>query len=72
MKGCPWIKWGRGKGRALAWPYPLPKIPFPGDVCTLSDVDLAMINTVLQGYSKQMLENPDITQLARPASTGSV
>jgi uncharacterized protein YbjT (DUF2867 family) len=57
--------------KAVAWPYPLWKILFPGAVCTLRDVGLAMINAVLQGYSKQTLENPDIAQLARTTSTGS-
>ncbi|NTV45273.1 MAG: epimerase [Chlorobiales bacterium] len=48
--------------------YPLFKILFPGAVCTMSNLGLAMINTVLEGYPKQILENPDIAQLARTTS----
>jgi hypothetical protein len=72
MKACACIKQGRGNGRALAWPYLLWKILLPGDVCTLGDVGFAMINAVLQGDWKQILEYPDISQLARRASTGSL
>jgi hypothetical protein len=47
------------------WPYPLWKVLFPGAISTLSDVGFAMINATLYGYSKQVLENLDIAQLAR-------
>jgi hypothetical protein len=51
--------------KVLMWPYPLWKVLFPGAISTLSDVGLAMINATLYGYSKQVLENSDIAQLAR-------
>jgi uncharacterized protein YbjT (DUF2867 family) len=54
--------------KVVAWPYPLWKALFPGAVCTLRDVGLAMINTVLKGYPKQILENPDIAELASTTS----
>lgn len=57
--------------KVVAWPYPLWKVLFPIAVCTLEDVGLAMIQAVLHGYSKQILENLDISQLARTVSADS-
>ena len=51
--------------------YPLLKFLSPGNVCTLEDVGLAMINAVEVGYQKQILENIDITQLAKIKSDKS-
>jgi hypothetical protein len=51
--------------------YPLLKFLSPGNVCTLEDVGLAMINAVEVGYQKQILENMDITQLAKIKSGDS-
>ncbi len=45
--------------------YPLWRTLFPKYVCTLEDMGLAMIYAVRIGYSKQILENTDIAQLAR-------
>jgi hypothetical protein len=56
--------------KILMWPYPLWKVLFPGAISTLSDVGLAMINATLYGYSKQVLENLDIAQLARTKTGG--
>lgn len=44
--------------------YPLFKTIFPNHGCKLEDLGTAMINVVQIGYSKQTLENGDITQLA--------
>lgn len=57
--------------KVMAWPYPLWKVLFPGAVSTLEDVGLAMIQAVLHGYPKQILENRDISQLARTTLGGS-
>jgi uncharacterized protein YbjT (DUF2867 family) len=54
--------------KVLAWPYPLWKVLFPRAVCTLEDVGLAMIEAVLHGSSKRILENLDITHLAGTTS----
>lgn len=51
--------------RMLAWPYPLWKFLAPGAVCTLEDLGRAMITASLAGYEKSVLENRDITSLAR-------
>ena len=49
----------------IGWMYPLLRVLLPNQVSTLSDVGLAMINSVLKGYSKQVLEIKDINSLAR-------
>jgi uncharacterized protein YbjT (DUF2867 family) len=46
--------------KILAWPYPLWKFFFPGGVCKLQELGLAMIHVALSGYSKSILENRDI------------
>lgn len=44
--------------------YPLMRLLFPGRTCTMRDVGQAMINSVLNSYSKQILEVNDIRLLA--------
>jgi uncharacterized protein YbjT (DUF2867 family) len=51
--------------KALSWMYPVWRALFPRYVTTLKEVGLAMINCVTKGYDKQILEVPDIVQLAR-------
>lgn len=45
--------------------YPLLRLLLPNQVSTLRDVALAMINAVLKGYPKQVLEVKDINALAK-------
>jgi hypothetical protein len=45
--------------------YPLLKVLSPKNVCTLEDVGLAMIHASEIGYHKNILENMDITHLAK-------
>jgi hypothetical protein len=56
------IKWYY---KAIGWLYPLLHALFPNQVSTMRDVGLAMINSVLKGYPKQVLEIRDINLLAR-------
>jgi uncharacterized protein YbjT (DUF2867 family) len=42
--------------------YPIWKTLFPKHVCTLKDLGLSMINTTLNGYDKQVLDNIDIAK----------
>lgn len=49
----------------IGWAYPLLHRLLPNQVSTLTDVGTAMINSVLQGYPKQVLEIKDINALAR-------
>jgi uncharacterized protein YbjT (DUF2867 family) len=58
--------------KALTLLFPLWKILSPKNVCTLEDVGIAMIHAVGVGYQKQILENMDITQLAKTRLSGSV
>ena len=50
--------------------YPLWKALIPQYVCTLEDLGLAMIKAAETGYSKQVMENVDITRLARAGAGG--
>jgi hypothetical protein len=51
--------------KVLGYSYPIWKLLSPKNVCTLEEVGLAMIQAVRVGYSKKVLENLDIAQLAR-------
>ena len=51
--------------KVLGLLYPLWKRIFPGYVCTLEDLGLAMIASARQGYSSRILENKDIALAAR-------
>lgn len=55
--------------KAVAWPYPLWKTLFPGTVCRLEDLGLAMIHVVTSGHSLPVLGNLDITRLAQSANS---
>lgn len=44
--------------------YPMLKMLFPNSVLTMQEVGLAMINSVLKGYPKQILEAKDIKTLS--------
>jgi len=56
------IKW---YFKALGGLYPLLHLVLPNQVSTMRDVGLAMINSVLKGYPKQVLEIRDINSLAK-------
>jgi uncharacterized protein YbjT (DUF2867 family) len=49
----------------IGWLYPLLRVLLPNQVSTMRDVGLAMINSVLKGYPKQILERRDIDALAK-------
>jgi uncharacterized protein YbjT (DUF2867 family) len=51
--------------KVLFWLYPILKLISPNSVIALKDVGLAMINAVLIGYEKQILEVKDIPLLAQ-------
>jgi uncharacterized protein YbjT (DUF2867 family) len=55
----------KGYYKFIGWLYPLLKAIIPGHVSTLQEVGLAMINSVLKGYSKPVLEIKDIKILAK-------
>ena len=48
----------------VTWMYPLARPLFPGYFITLKELGLAMINSVLYGFDKKILEAKDISGLA--------
>lgn len=48
----------------LSWLFPVIKLFAPNAVVKLKDIGIAMINTVIKGYEKQILEVSDIKILA--------
>jgi uncharacterized protein YbjT (DUF2867 family) len=54
----------KGFYKVLGALTPLLKLLFPGNVMMMHEVGLAMINSVLKGYSKQVLEVSDMKKLA--------
>jgi hypothetical protein len=56
--------------KVLGLLYPVWKFLSPKNVCTLENLGLAMIKASLSGFSKQILENLDIAQLAGTTSEG--
>ena len=48
------------------WLYPVVHPLFPGSFGTLKDLGLAMINSVIRGSDKKVLNSSDIATLARP------
>jgi nucleoside-diphosphate-sugar epimerase len=51
--------------RLLAWIYPIGRTLYPAGFCTLQEVGEAMINAVIKGYPKRILDVKDIVQLAK-------
>ncbi len=49
----------------VTWLYPIVRLIFPKYVSTLKEMCLAMINAVIKGYEKQVLEVKDIVVLAK-------
>lgn len=65
MKATPGQKNLKWLYKSFEWTYPLLRVFLPNQVSTLREVAVAMINTVLKGYSKQILEVKDIKILAK-------
>lgn len=55
------VKWPY---KAIGSLYPILHFLFPNNVSTMAQVGLAMINSVLKGYDKSVLEVKDIKELA--------
>ncbi|TDO24311.1 NAD-dependent epimerase/dehydratase family protein [Pedobacter duraquae] len=55
----------KGYYKVINWMFPLLKALFPNQSITLHELGKSMINSVLKGYSKQILEVADIKRLAR-------
>jgi uncharacterized protein YbjT (DUF2867 family) len=65
MKAAPYAKNTPNLYKYLGWMYPMLKAMFPGSACLLSEVGLAMINTVNKGPEKKILEVKDIIELSK-------
>jgi hypothetical protein len=65
MKTTPGQKNIKGWYKYIAWLYPIGRKLYPAGFCTLREVGQAMINVVLKGYPKAILEVPDIVALAK-------
>lgn len=55
----------KGYYKLIGSVYLLLKLLFPNNVSTMKEVGLSMINSVSKGYSKSILEVPDIKELAK-------
>ena len=64
MKPTPGQKNVKGYYKVISSLSPVLKLLFPGQIITIREVGQAMINSVLKGYSKQVLEIKDIKALA--------
>lgn len=65
MKPTPGQRNVKGYYKVIGSLYPVLRVLFPSLGSTMSEVGLAMINSVLKGYPKQVLEVKDIKALAR-------
>ncbi|HEX9614135.1 MAG TPA: epimerase, partial [Bacteroidota bacterium] len=64
IRPTPGLKNSLALSKPLAPFYPLLKAVFPGYVCTLREIGLAMIHCATTGSQKTTLENTDIARLA--------
>jgi hypothetical protein len=65
MKPTPGQKNIKSYYRIIGGLYPLLRALLPNQVSTMKEVGLAMINSVLKSYPKQVLEIKDIKSLAK-------
>jgi hypothetical protein len=68
IKPTPGLKNAFTAARFLGGMYPFLRVVIPKYVCTLEDLGIAMIQSVLQGYAQPVLENKDIARLAATQS----
>ncbi len=65
MKPTAGQKYLRGYNKMYPFLYPVLRLIMPGKSCTMQEIGRAMINSVLKGYPKQILEVKDIVILAK-------
>ncbi len=65
MKPTPGLKNTLAAYKYLGWLYPIIKFLAPKSACTLKEVGDAMINVVLKGYDKNVLEVSDLIALSK-------
>lgn len=65
MKATPGQKNIKSYYWLIGWMFPLLKILMPNHILTLREVGQAMVNSVTDGWDKQVLEVKDIKELAK-------
>jgi hypothetical protein len=65
MKATPGQRNLKSSYKAIGWLYPIVHMLLPNYVSTMRQVGQAMINSVLKGYPKQILEIKDINSLSK-------
>ncbi|QNF35599.1 NAD-dependent epimerase/dehydratase family protein [Adhaeribacter swui] len=65
LSATPGLKNVKSYYKYFAWLAPVLRLFFPGAISSLRELGLAMIQVVQQGYSKPVLEVPDIKALAK-------
>ena len=65
MKPTVGQKYLSGYNKMYPYVYPLLRLVMPGKACTIQEIGQAMINSVLKGYFKHILEAKDIVILAK-------
>ena len=69
IKPIPGLKHAHGISRLVGAMYPLLNVLLPRYACTLEDVGNAMVRAALSGHASRIIENRDIAQFAKPASS---
>lgn len=67
IKPIPGLKRSYKISRVMGLIYPVLKLCIPKYVCTLEDLGSSMVQVVVTGYSKNIIENKDIEKLALTA-----
>lgn len=65
MKPTVGQKYLSGYNKMYPYVYPLLRLVMPSKACTIQEIGQAMINSVLKGYPKHVLEVKDIVVLAK-------
>lgn len=65
LKATPGARHTLSAYKYFGWMYPLLRMLAPNTASTLHELGLAMINAVLKGYDKQVLEVKDIKRLGK-------
>jgi uncharacterized protein YbjT (DUF2867 family) len=51
--------------RYINWAFPIGRALFPAGFCTMKELGMSMINIIIHGYSKKVVEGKDIIKLAQ-------
>ena len=51
--------------RYINWAFPIGRALYPAGFCTMKELGLSMINIIIHGYSKKVVDGKDIIKLAQ-------